>query len=128
MHLDWLLNPATFYSVALVSLLTSVCMFISIKIEIARLRSLAEVKEAVRSGDDTVIRRLKAEIEELRESINRLEESAAETKLSKRAQALRMHRRGEAVTSIAAALETPSNEVALMLKVHELTSQDEKAS
>jgi hypothetical protein len=32
-----------------------------------------------------------------------------------------MHRRGEPVSSIAAALETPLNEVALLVKVHTLT-------
>jgi hypothetical protein len=40
-----------------------------------------------------------------------------------------MHRRGEPVQSIAAALETPFNEVALLLKVHAMTNQEEtKAS
>jgi hypothetical protein len=39
-----------------------------------------------------------------------------------------MHRRGEPVSSIAAALETPANEIALLLKVHAITNQEEKAS
>ena len=40
--------------------------------------------------------------------------------LSKRSQALRMHRRGEAPQKIAAALEIPRQEVELLLKVHRI--------
>jgi hypothetical protein len=47
MHLDWLTNPVTFYSGASVCLLTSLALFVSIKIEMARARSRAEVSEVV---------------------------------------------------------------------------------
>ena len=40
--------------------------------------------------------------------------------LSKRSQALRMHRRGDAPEQIAAALELPLQEVDLLLKVHRI--------
>jgi hypothetical protein len=40
--------------------------------------------------------------------------------LTKRAQALRMRRRGESLESITAALAVPRNEIELLLKVHEL--------
>ena len=40
--------------------------------------------------------------------------------LSKRSQALRMHRRGEGAGQIAAALELPRQEVDLLLKVHRI--------
>ncbi len=40
--------------------------------------------------------------------------------LSKRSQALRMHRRGEGPDQIAAALEIPLQEVDLLLKVHRI--------
>jgi hypothetical protein len=40
--------------------------------------------------------------------------------LSKRSQALRMHRRGEGAEQIAAALELPRQEVELLLKVHRI--------
>ena len=75
------------------------------------------------------VRGLEAEIESLRESVRHLEAVppgrpiGAGIDLTKRAQALRMHRRGESVPSIAAALETPANEISLLLKVHSLTSQ-----
>ena len=135
MHLDWLVNPVTFYSGASVCLITSLALFVSIKIEMARARSAAGVSEVIDEADDLVIRGLKAEIERLRESVDRLEAAppaqpaGAGINLTKRAQVLRMHRRGEPVSSIAAALETPFNEIALLLKVHTMTSQEEtKAS
>jgi hypothetical protein len=40
--------------------------------------------------------------------------------MGKRTQALRMHRRGEPSTQIAAALEVPVQEVELLLKVHRI--------
>jgi hypothetical protein len=40
--------------------------------------------------------------------------------LSKRTQALRMHRRGDSAEQIAAALEIPRQEVDLLLKVHQI--------
>jgi hypothetical protein len=135
MNLDWLTNPVTFYSGASVCLLTSLALFVSIKIEMARARSRAELSEVVSGPDDLVGRGLKAEIERLRESVDRLEAgrpvqpTGNGINLTKRAQVLRMHRRGEPVSSIAAALETPSGEIALLLKVHAITNQEEtKAS
>ena len=135
MHLDWLVNPVTFYSGASVCLLTSLALFISIKIEMARVRGVADVSEVVNEVDDLVVRGLKAEVERLRDSVERLETSrpsqpaGAGINLTKRAQVIRMHRRGESVPSIAAALEAPANEIALLLKVHAITNQEEtKAS
>jgi hypothetical protein len=133
-HLDWLVNPVTFYSGASVCLLTSLALFVSIKIEMARARGAAEVSEVVNDVDDLAVRGLKAEVQRLRESVGHLEASrpnqpaASGINLTKRAQIIRMHRRGEPVSSIAAALETPANEIALLLKVHTITNQDEKAS
>jgi hypothetical protein len=132
-QLDFLFHPATFYSVALICLATSLGLFVSLKIEMARTRTLGAVPEVASEGiedvDSEAIRKLKAEVEQLREAVTRLEQArpapvapADGVNLTKREVALRMHRRGEPVTSIAAALETPGNEIALMLKVHELTN------
>ena len=38
--------------------------------------------------------------------------------LNKRAQVLRMHRRGESLATISAALQSPRNEIELLVKVH----------
>jgi hypothetical protein len=45
---------------------------------------------------------------------------ASDMNLNKRIQAVRMHRRGDRPEQIAAALSLPKNEVALLLKVHEV--------
>lgn len=127
MNLDWLLNPVTFYSGAAVCLVTSLTLFVSIKLEMARARSLAEASEAVGESQKETVLGLRAEVEKLRESVRQLEEARPDgvvgegINLTKRAQVLRMHRRGEPVPSIAAALETPANEVALLLKLHAMT-------
>lgn len=127
MNLDWLLNPVTFYSGAAVCLVTSLALFVNIKMEMARVRGLAEESEAVGQAEKQTVLALQAEVEKLRESVRQLEETRPGgvvvdgINLTKRAQVLRMHRRGEPVPSIAAALETPSNEVALLLKVHAIT-------
>jgi hypothetical protein len=132
MPLDWLLNPVTFYSVGAVCLLTGLALFVRVKIEIARMRSLAKAPQIASQPDERAVSGLKVEVEQLRESVCRLEEtmpvrgSGAGLNDNKRAVALRMHRRGEAISSISAALETPSNEIALLLKMH--TLMETKAS
>jgi len=131
-HLDWLLNPVTFYSGASICLLVSLALFVNIKLEMTRARAAAETAQVVKEGDELAVRGMKAEIERLRESVTRLEEARPAAQLpggginlTKRAQVLRMHRRGEPVSSIAAALETPAHEIALLLKVHAITNQRE---
>jgi hypothetical protein len=81
--------------------------------------------------------RLAAEVEEMRQTIEGLAAQVHDVQqqsrlpaapvvpkaglnLSKRSQALRMHRRGDAAGQIAAALEIPLQEVDLLLKVHRI--------
>ena len=129
MRLEWLLNPVTFYSGATLCLLTSLTLFVSIKLEMARVRYRAAETDTAHESEQVAVRGLEAEIENLRQSVRHLEDVppgrpiGPGINLTKRAQALRMHRRGESIPSIAAALETPANEIALLLKVHSLTSQ-----
>ena len=134
MSLDWLLNPVTFYSGASICLLVSLSLFLNIKIEMARARH-AKAESAADPAAARAVEELRAEIAQLRESVERLEADRPVTAIAvspeqaKRTQVLRLHRRGEAVSNIAAALETPSNEIALMLKLHALHGQGEvKAS
>ena len=129
MNFDWLLNPMMVYAIAAAGLLTALCLFVSIKREMAKARNLAKESQTARESDQLAVAGLETELESLRESVRHLESIPAGRSantginLSKRAQALRMHRRGESVPSIAAALETPSNEIALLLKVHALTNE-----
>ena len=119
MHLDWLLSPLTIYSASAVCLLTSLTLVVRSRIRPQQSNELLPVAEA----PNTEIVVLKAEVEQLRESVCRLEESlpargtGVGLNLTKRAVALRMHRRGEPVSSISAALETPANEIALLIKL-----------
>lgn len=126
MRLDWLLSPVTFYSLASVCLLVSLTLFVSIKIEMAKAHKQAYVSYTARESELVVVRGLESEVRNLSESVRQLEEVppgrpiGAGINLTKRAQALRMHRRGEPVPSIAASLETPANEIALLLKIQSL--------
>lgn len=124
MHLDWLLSPLTIYSASAVCLLTSLALVVRSRIR----RPVAELAVSP-ERDDSEIRGLKSEVEQLRESVSRLEEtlpvrgSGAGINVTKRAIALRMHRRGEPVSNIAVALETPANEIALLIKLSAVSSQ-----
>lgn len=132
MRLEWLLNPMTVYGIAAAGLLLALVLFVSIKREMAKARVLSQTADKLRSSDESIVRGLGAEIESLRATLRNLEAapparpSAAGINLTKRAQALRMHRRGETVPSIAAALETPANEIALLLKVQALTGDAQR--
>ncbi len=75
-----------------------------------------------------------AEVEACRDRVRELEQQAAASplapgpragmNLSKRSQALRLHRRGDPPEQIAAALEIPHQEVDLLLKVHRIVVGD----
>ena len=61
---------------------------------------------------------------QIRQSVTGMEERPATVSpglnLTRRAQALRMHRRGESVETIAAALSAPRNEIDLLLKLQSM--------
>src|SRR5580698_9855856 len=122
MHLDWLLQPITLYSASAICLLVSLTLVVRSSLKAAPAAPKIESKP-----EDPEVRGLKTEMEQLRESVYRLEEampvrgSGIGMNVNKRAVALRMHRRGEQVATIATALETPSNEIALLIKLQALT-------
>jgi hypothetical protein len=132
MQLDWLLNPITSYAAATLCISISVALVIRMKLAVAQTSTLPGVPEFAAKPEESEVRGLRAEMEQLRESVCRLEEAmpvhgpGLGLNLTKRAAALRMHHRGEPVATIASTLETPSNEIALLLKVHALT--EKKAS
>jgi hypothetical protein len=120
MNLDWILSPLTLYTVVALALVGCASLFVVTKMELGQLRRAAdqsrldlakkieEVELAV--ADIPVAAPAPMPMLTLRPSIN----------LTKRAQALRMRRRGETLESITAALAVPRNEIELLLKVHEM--------
>ena len=135
MHLDWLLTPFAIYSGSAVCLAASLTLIVRASLLRAGTGSETVAPEIADRPEDPEIRGLKIEMEQLRESVSRLEESipvrgsGVGMNVNKRAVALRMHRRGEAIATIATALETPANEVALLIKLQAMVGQAEsKAS
>jgi len=103
-------------------------------------RLLAEIDQRAQSAKAQKIEPLR-ELEPLRETVDALATQLRDLQthphvaaqagapkagfnLSKRSQALRMHRRGEAPEQIAATLELPRQEVELLLKVHRIVIQN----
>jgi hypothetical protein len=111
------------YLPLLISYAVIVGLFYKNRRDLKRLRS--EANEGVRKTS-TGVSNLSQEIQGIRESVRQIEEYPVAApigksiNLSRRAQVLRMHRRGETVPCIAAALRTPANEVELLLKLHQL--------
>ena len=118
MNLDWILSPLALYTVVALALVGCASLFIVTKVELSQLRraadqsrmDLAKKIEEVESAMADIPAAAPAPMLTVRPSIN----------LTKRAQALRMRRRGESLESITAALAVPRNEIELLLKVHEL--------
>ena len=118
MNLDWILSPLALYIVVALALLGCASLFIVTKMELSQLRraanqsriDLAKKIEDVESAMADIPAAAPAPMLTIRPSIN----------ITKRAQALRMRRRGESLESITAALAVPRNEIELLLKVHEM--------
>ena len=118
MNLDWILSPLALYTVVALALVGCASLFVVTKMELYQLRraadqsrmDLAKKIEEVESAIADIPAAAPAPVLTLRPSIN----------LTKRAQALRMRRRGESLESITAALSVPRNEIELLLKVHEM--------
>jgi len=100
-----------------------VVLFLKNRRDLKRLR--AEAQESARTAAAGVSH-LSLQMEGIRASVRQMEEAPVAAlpgqgiNLNKRAQALRMYKRGETIPSIAAALRTPTHEVQLLLKVHHL--------
>ncbi|MCC7176139.1 MAG: hypothetical protein IT159_13185 [Bryobacterales bacterium] len=124
---NWLLQFAVNGVLTGAGWLLCLYLFFSFKRELLRERGCAGDRYAA----------VEQELEALRTSLGRLEASLSETSrkadlliqpppaasglnITKRSQALRMHRRGETPENIAAALGMPQLEVALLLKVEQI--------
>lgn len=126
MQFDWILNPVTQYAVIGVGLLGSLALWITAKFELRAVRSkVSDSRDAL----ETNVRELSASVNQLR--AERENEPAPVSpspspglNLTRRAQVVRMHRRGETIPSIAAALQTPGNEIELILKLERLLNSN----
>jgi hypothetical protein len=129
MQLEWINYPITQYSLTGVGLISSIVLWASAKVEIHRVqrimgKSLAQLENGVTT--------LNASLDDVRKTREATPEPVPASavpapamfmqglNLTKRAQILRMKRRGENIHSIAAALQLPLGEVTLILKMDNL--------
>jgi len=118
MNLEWILSPLTVYAVVAIALLACLALSLGTKLELVRVRRAADESQKAAAK----------KIEEMERSMSKIADQALQAQpggpirhsinLTKRAQALRMSRRGESAESITAALAVPRSEVELLLKVH----------
>jgi len=134
-HLDWILHPLTQYGFLVAGL--GLCLWLCFNSQKATGPEGAPARARWRARvdcQDQMLIRIQGEVRELREKLKELEESLAAVpvsavpqagmNLSRRAQILRMHKRGERPEQIAAALNLPPSEVELLLKLHLAAAQD----
>ena len=137
MNLAWITTPLAMYTALALSLVASLALYFDVRVEMAKERSLERKKQEASAA---LVHGMAGDLETVRQSVRTLAVRPPDTapvsqpagngiNLSKRVQALRMHRRGESVATIAAALQAPRSEIELLLKVCEWTNaQDVTAS
>jgi hypothetical protein len=118
MHLDWLLNPLAQYGMLGAGLIACLALFLAVKLEVGEVRHGAQESRDALAAQ---VQEMESALGHIRQSVTEIEERPAVISpglnLTRRAQALRMHRRGESVETIAAALSAPRNEIDLLLKL-----------
>jgi hypothetical protein len=126
MDFSWINYPVMQIGILGVGLAASLILWIGAKFELrAMRRKTADSIKAIESE----MRNLTAALEEIRTAKQAAPEPVAlpmgqALNLTKRAQVLRMHNRGESVHSIAAALQIPTGEVSLLLKIERLADSE----
>ncbi|MFZ5929038.1 MAG: DUF2802 domain-containing protein [Acidobacteriota bacterium] len=118
-----LAHPITVLAACALSLAGSLLLFFSLNRELARLRAEVAGLEEKRTAEAGEFRRalqvLAQELEEERQAaLDRLAGPRQSMNLTRRSQALRMHRLGASPEKIAAELGISRREVELLLKVH----------
>jgi len=125
MHLEWiLLNPAGPYAALAVGL--SLCLFLFFTLK----RDLRSAEARSRNKLSTLESGLEERLEELSRISGLLvapEPPRSGLNLTKRSQALQMHRRGAATEEIAATLSLPRNEIELLVKVQQIVLSSTQA-
>jgi len=118
MYLDWILNPLAQYGMLAAGLMACLTLFLAVK------REMGAVRQRAQESRDTLaaqVQQMESALEHIRKSVTDMEERPGAVNpglnLTRRVQALRMHRRGESAETIAAALSAPRNEIDLLLKL-----------
>ena len=121
-QLDWLLSPIAQYALVALALAGCLVLFLCMRREIALVRRSATEN---RDSSAVSVATLTSELVTLRRRTEAAETASftgRELNLTRRAQAVRMQRRGESSATIAAALRLPRNEIDLLVKVQELVN------
>jgi mannose/fructose-specific phosphotransferase system component IIA len=118
MHLNWILNPLAQHGMLAAGLIACLSLFLALKLEVRAVRRRAQESRDALAAQ---VQQMESALGHIRQSVTDIEERPGAVSpglnLTRRAQALRMHRRGESVETIAAALSAPRNEIDLLLKV-----------
>jgi uncharacterized protein involved in exopolysaccharide biosynthesis len=119
MHWDWILSPLAQYGMLAACLIAGLALFAAVKLEMC-----IGLQTAKQSRDELAaqVQEMESALGQIRQSVTDIQErpgavSPPGLNLTRRTQALRMHRRGESVQTIAAALSAPRNEIELLLKL-----------
>jgi hypothetical protein len=121
MSLDWILSPLAIYGAMALTMVSCLTLFLSFKFEVRQVRRHGEAsKESLVSQ----VREMESSMGNLQEKVEDIGGRPAlgtpAMNLNRRVQVLRMHRRGESLETIAAALSTPRNEVELLIRVQRM--------
>jgi hypothetical protein len=129
MHLDWILGPLAQYGIAAAGLISSLCLFFALKVELSQVKRAAETARDELAGR---LRETEAALAQLRDAAAGAPERNAAPgpalNLTRRAQALRMYRRGEPIETIAGSLRTPRNEIQLLIKLQEFNERPKESA
>jgi hypothetical protein len=125
MNYDWITHPLGTYIAIATGLILCLYLFLSVMREV---RALGVRAGARAENLERTLAKMQAHVAEweilIKESQPSLGPLPAEgLNLTRRAKALRMYRRGESASSIAAALGSPANEMHLLIKVQRLLAQ-----
>lgn len=122
MALDWILSPLAIYGAMALTLVSCLILFFSFKFEVRQVRRSGEASKETLASQ---VREMESSVGSLQEKLTdiagRPTPGSPAMNLNRRVQVLRMHRRGESLETIAAALNTPRNEVDLLIRVHKMT-------
>ena len=129
--MTWMTEPLTQYAALASGLMLSLYLFVSVKRENQQLRRRLESErqayQSMLGALRTTLNRLEEEMAGQRDALPASEAlrliPTASLNLTKRSQAIRMHRHGDSTEVIASSLQVPRNEIELLLKVHSAVLQ-----